>query len=461
MPRSRDALHYPAATSAHGAEQLFWRMFKPLVWLFAIASTAAWLPHLKPFHWAPVIVLVALGNLADLFAVRIQRGMRVSSTHFAAPFAVIAASVGGGLVAAVGCLVGRLAFNRRDWNTFDIAVNLAAASIAGALWTLVERYGLDGNMVGFTAVVTVFALARSIINYGWTLEARSRGIRIPSVNAPIGRLMLACAVLFTPSVAFYSELGPNDASGVLLLALPFLATQFMIRAFGRERELNDSLEEANLSLTESLVNALDARDRYSAGHSLAVAVYARDIALEIGLDHQRAQRIYLAGLLHDIGKIAVPDAVLRKPSALTDEEYEEIKKHAVIGEQILAPSSHFSDILPAVRHHHERIDGHGYPDGLRDDSIPLDARVVAVADTYNALTSSRPHRDAMAPDLVMKILHQNQGVQHDGYLVAALERVLAARPAAYALGTSSEFATSARLGELLGDHAQRQLRRSA
>lgn len=461
MPLTRATSSYPPAASADGAEQVFWRLYKPLVWLFACASTVAWIPHLKPIDWRPVIALIVLGNVADIFAVRIQRGMRVSSTHFSAPFAVIATSVGGGLVAAVGCLAGRLVFNRRDWNTFDVAVNVSAASIAGAMWTLLERYGIDGEMFGFVVVVAVFALSRSVVNYGWTLEARSRGVRVPSVNAPIGKLMIACAVLFTPAVALYSSTHSHGASGTLLLVLPFLATQFMIRAFGRERDLNDSLEDANMSLTESLVNALDARDPYCAGHSVAVAVYARDIALEIGLDPYRAQRIYLAGLLHDIGKIAVPDAVLRKPSALTDDEFEEIKKHPLIGEQILAPSNHFADIVPAVRHHHERIDGQGYPDGLRDDAIPLDARIVAVADAYNAMTSSRPYRDAMPPDLVMKILHQNQGTQHDGYLVSALGRVLASRSDEYAIGLSSEFATSAQLGELLGGHAHRQLRRSA
>jgi HD-GYP domain-containing protein (c-di-GMP phosphodiesterase class II) len=413
-----------------------------------------WLPQIgRVQHWDAVISLVILGVLADLFAVRVQRGMRVSTAHFAAPFAVIASSVTGGLIAAVGCLLGRLIFNRRDWNTFDIAVNIAAASVAGAVWEALSRFHANDGAVGYLLVVAVFALFRTMVNYGWTLEARSAGIAIPPVNAQIGKLMLACATLFTPSVALYINQRDNRVSALILLALPFLATQFLIRAFGRERDLNDSLEDANVSLTESLVNALDARDPYSGGHSVAVAVYSRDIAVEIGLDPHTVQRIYLAGLLHDVGKIAVPDAILRKPAALTDEEFDEIKKHPVVGEQILAPSAHFQDILPGVRHHHERIDGKGYPDNLRDEEIPLIARIIAVADAYNAMTSDRPYRDAMQPALAMRILIQNQGMQHDPFIVSAFHRVIDRKHHDYAIAAGPDFVTSERLNKLIGGHA--------
>jgi HD-GYP domain-containing protein (c-di-GMP phosphodiesterase class II) len=269
------------------------------------------------------------------------------------------------------------------------------------------------------------------------------------VSGQIGKLMLACAALFTPAVSLYLDEQGHLFSAFILLAMPFAATQFLIRAFGRERDLNDSLEDANVSLTESLVNALDARDPYSAGHSVAVAVYSRDIAIEIGMDPALVQRIYLSGLLHDIGKIAVPDAILRKPAALTDEEFAEIQKHPVVGEQILAPSRHYSDILPGVRHHHERIDGKGYPDGLRDEQIPLQARIIAVADAYNAMTSERPYRDAMAPDLAIRILIQNQGMQHDAFLVSAFRRVIERHDNNYAVARGADFSTTQRLHDLI------------
>jgi putative nucleotidyltransferase with HDIG domain len=434
-----------------------WRVYPYMIWLLAIGSLLGWLGGFGGVDWPVTCALIALGNLADLYAVRVQRGMRVSTTHFAAPFAVIAAGPFGGLVAGAGCLVGRFIFNRRDWNTFDIAVNISAASVCSMTWVILQEFS-SGTTTVAAAVVTVmvFTLFRSLVNYGWTLQARSNGVKIPSISGQIGKLMLACTLLFTPAVSlFIDERDHNHyLSATLLLALPFVATQFLIRAFGRERDLNDSLEDANISLTESLVNALDARDPYSAGHSVAVAVYARDIATEIGLDPARVQRIYLAGLLHDIGKIAVPDAVLRKPAALTEEEFEEIKKHPVVGEQILAPSQHFEDILPAVRHHHERIDGKGYPDGLADDGIPLDARIIAVADAYNAMTSDRPYRDAMPPELAVRILVQNQGMQHDPYLVTAFKRVVDAHDHDYAVAIGPDFATSQALSELIGGRVE-------
>lgn len=421
-----------------------WRLYRPAVWLLAIAGVAAFAPGISQVDWRVLAALIVFGTVADLLAIRIQRGMRVSTAHFAAPFAVIADSVTGGILAAAGCLIGRLVFNRRDWNTFDLAVNVLSASICGVAWMVWQQTPNPHGAFGYLVVVCVFTMFRATLNYGWTLEARCRGVRIPKVNGPIGKLMLACALLFTPAVSLFLIQREDPLSWVLLV-LPFVATQFLVRAFGRERDLNDSLEDANLSLTRSLVNALDARDPYSGGHSVAVAVYSRDIAVEIGLAPAKVERMYLAGLLHDVGKIAVPDAILSKPAALTDEEFEEIKKHSVAGEQILAPARQFKDILPAVRHHHERIDGQGYPDGLRDEEIPLEARIIAVADAYNAMTSQRPYRDAMEPELACRILKQNRGMQHDPYLVDALHRVLEDRDHDYAVAIGYEFGTAIEL----------------
>jgi HD-GYP domain-containing protein (c-di-GMP phosphodiesterase class II) len=121
----------------------------------------------------------------------------------------------------------------------------------------------------------------------------------------------------------------------------------------------------------------------------------------------------------------------------------------VVGADILAPSRHLQDVLPGVRHHHERIDGKGYPHQLRDAEIPLQARIIAVADAYNAMTSNRPYRDAMPGELAVRVLVQNQGMQHDPFLVAAFRRVLAAHDADYALARGPEFSTSTRLSEVL------------
>src|SRR5207237_3409440 len=137
----------------------------------------------------------------------------------------------------------------------------------------------------------------------------------------------------------------------------------------------------------ALVATLDARDQYTAGHSAAVAVYARDIAAQLSLPSTEQQKAHVCGLVHDVGKVGLPPGLLEKPGALTLDERRQMERHSEIGERILANVEGYSRIAAVVRHHHERIDGNGYPDGLSGDAIPLLSRIVAVADAYNAMTS--------------------------------------------------------------------------
>jgi HD-GYP domain-containing protein (c-di-GMP phosphodiesterase class II) len=152
------------------------------------------------------------------------------------------------------------------------------------------------------------------------------------------------------------------------------------------------LQQAIFQSLLGLANALEAKDLYTRGHSERVAALARRIALQAGVPRAGAEIIAHAGRLHDLGKIAVPESVLRKPGALSAEEWAVLRQHPVIGAQIVAPLDFFADGAVIVRHHHERHDGSGYPDGLRGELIPLGARIVAVADIYDALTSDRPYR---------------------------------------------------------------------
>ncbi|WP_146599647.1 HD domain-containing phosphohydrolase [Novipirellula aureliae] len=162
---------------------------------------------------------------------------------------------------------------------------------------------------------------------------------------------------------------------------------------------------------QSLVSALDAKDAYTCGHSSRVAELAVRLAGRLGYDEESLQRIQMAGVLHDIGKIGVEDSVLRKPGKLTDDEFEQIKIHPVLGFEILKGIRPFRKILPAVRHHHESWDGSGYPDGLKGDAIPRDAQVLAVADAFDAMTSNRPYRDGMPIERVLKIFAEGRGTQ--------------------------------------------------
>jgi putative nucleotidyltransferase with HDIG domain len=208
------------------------------------------------------------------------------------------------------------------------------------------------------------------------------------------------------------------------------------------RRVNEQLKAANLSFAMGLIATLDARDRYTAGHSAAVAIYARDIAQRMGLDQDQQDLAHLCGLVHDIGKIGLAAGILEKPGALTLEERREMQRHSEIGERILANVDTYSEIASIVRHHHERVDGQGYPDKVSGTEIPLLSRIIAVADAYNAMTSDRPYRDAMPSRVARLRLAQAVETQFDTAVVAAFEAILAGAGEGYRLAQGTSFMLS-------------------
>lgn len=194
-----------------------------------------------------------------------------------------------------------------------------------------------------------------------------------------------------------------------------------------------------MGLLHSLTSAVDAKDAYTCGHSERVALLSRTIAAQAGLDENRVERTYMAGLLHDVGKIGVPEAVLRKTGRLTAEEFEEIKKHPAIGARILQDVKQVADIIPGVLHHHERYDGKGYPAGLAGVDIPLMGRMICMADCFDAMTSSRTYRKAMPLEAAMTEIRRCSGTQFDPELAEVF------------LGISVDT-----LRELLHDHHQQR-----
>ena len=168
-----------------------------------------------------------------------------------------------------------------------------------------------------------------------------------------------------------------------------------------------------LHIVEALADAIDAKDNYTNGHSGRVASYAREIAHRSGYSGSREKEIYMMGLLHDIGKIGVPDAIINKPARLTDEEYGVIKAHSAMGAKILNNIVEMPALVTGARWHHERYDGSGYPDGLSKEDIPEEARIIAVADTYDAMSSRRSYRGIMSQDTVRSEIEKGKGTQFD------------------------------------------------
>jgi putative nucleotidyltransferase with HDIG domain len=241
----------------------------------------------------------------------------------------------------------------------------------------------------------------------------------------------------------YDEVSPWTAP---LFLVPALAAHRLYHLYQEQRRLavdladaNETLARANLSFAAGLIATLDARDRYTAGHSAAVAIYCRDIARRMDLSPEMQEKAYLCGLVHDIGKIGLPAGLLEKPGALTLEERRQMQEHSAIGEHILMKVDTYADVAKIVRFHHERIDGEGYPDGLRGDEIPQLSRIIAVADAYNAMTSDRPYRDAMPSRVARHRLAQAVESQFDTAVVAAFEAILAGAAEEYRTAQRADF----------------------
>jgi putative nucleotidyltransferase with HDIG domain len=322
----------------------------------------------------------------------------------------------------VGCLAGLAGYGALQISenpiarvalatTAAAAVNFGVELFLGALTLIVRGTGRLGDLLRSTAPIAA---------------------GVPVYTAVAGLLAYAYLEVTTWSAALFFI--PALAAHRL-----FVLSRRQQQALAELATAYERLEKANLSFATALVTTLDARDRYTAGHSAAVAVYGRDIAARMGLPEDQQRLVHLCGLVHDIGKIGLPPGLLEKPGALTLEERRQMEEHSVIGERILARVEDYSEIADIVRHHHERIDGNGYPDGIAGEDIPLLSRIIAVADAYDAMTSDRPYRDAMPSQVARMRLAQAVGSQFDVSVVAAFEAILATADEAYRSGTRGSF----------------------
>jgi putative nucleotidyltransferase with HDIG domain len=190
--------------------------------------------------------------------------------------------------------------------------------------------------------------------------------------------------------------------------------------FLENHHLYEDLQDLLMGMLHALTASIDAKDPYTCGHSRRVAMLSGKLAEMCGFDEQRARRVYLAGLLHDIGKIGMPEGVLLKNGRLTQEEFESVKKHPRTGARIMSGIPQMEDLNGAILHHHERPDGRGYPDGLAGDEIPVEALIVGLADSFDAMTSSRTYRAALPLDAVITEVRRCSGTQFDPRLVEQL-----------------------------------------
>jgi putative nucleotidyltransferase with HDIG domain len=400
--------------------------------------------------------LAALAAIAERGSVRLSTSLSTSVEQSLSLLPTLFAAVAFGPLAglAVGA-VSNLGDLRRPYLKWVVYTSTRAlGGVAAGTAAIMAGSPAAGDMGSVVLATAAGGLAITFCDVGFSLltykvKQNGRALELLRDALPVVAPVLP---LWMPVVALlaysYEHVSPWT---LLLFSVPALAAHRSFVLYQEQRRLtaelqlaNDRLEAANLSFATALVATLDARDEYTAGHSAAVAIYSRDIAARMGLSGDEQRKVHLCGLVHDIGKIGLPAGLLEKPGALTLEERRIMQRHSEIGERILANVDDYRDIAKIVRHHHERVDGNGYPTGLNEEAIPLLSRIIAVADAYNAMTSDRPYREAMSSRVARLRLAQAVGSQFDTSVVAAFEAILATADEDYRMGARPDFDLSRR-----------------
>ncbi|MGA9762812.1 MAG: HD-GYP domain-containing protein [Gaiellaceae bacterium] len=408
----------------------------------------------RGYHFGPLIptsVMAVAALISEKQSVRMSSHLQLSVAFLPALLSAVTLGPLSTMLVALVSLIGDL----------HLIGDLQAQWQRWAIWTSSRCFILGFASLGavyvgpaetLAAVFTAVVLASLIVVSGESIIG-SLTVAIRGVKSPVAhfidttRLMSFGLLVYVPVIAglayVYKTVSPW---AVMLFIGPAIAAQKFFVLYRDQRrtanELNravEKLERVNLSFATALVTALDARDHYTAGHSATVAVYARDIAAQCGFSSGERDKAHLCGLLHDIGKIGVPVGVLEKKGALETTERASIESHAEVGASILGRIEGYEEIAVAVRHHHERYEGGGYPDRIGGERVPLMARIVAVADAYSAMTSERPYRVALSSAEARARLGQEAGKQFDPRIVDAFIAVLDRAGEIYASGTHSDF----------------------
>jgi putative nucleotidyltransferase with HDIG domain len=420
----------------------------------AAASSLAWAGY-RPTPAAAVLPLAVLAAIAERSRVRLAANLELSISLLPSLFAAVAFGPMAAMIVGAASMIGdglvlrSAPYPRAElrWLIYTSIEALTGAATGIVATTILSAVPADYAGVALATVVgaatsqtldTAFAVLTGFVRRsGRPAELVRALLPVTAASVPLYAPLVALLVIT------YRQVSPWTLP---LFLVPTLAAQRLYALYQEQRRLTDDvvganarLERANLSFATALVATLDARDRYTAGHSAAVAIYARDIAGRMGLSEELQRLVHLCGLVHDVGKIGLPAGLLEKPGALSLDERRQMEQHSVIGERILKKVDDYGEIAAIVRHHHERVDGLGYPDRLVGDEIPLLSRIIAVADAYNAMTSDRPYRDAMPSRVARLRLAQAVDSHFDTAVVAAFEAILASSEESYRMGMGEGF----------------------
>jgi putative nucleotidyltransferase with HDIG domain len=370
---------------------------------------------------APAALLFALAcGVAERIEVRLSSSRPGSGVSFSVSCTVLVAAIllfpltWLGLIAAVGSVLGGALRGQR--HVLKLLFNMAnltlSVAVGSALWSL--GGGAGGLASPFSIPwIAAAALGYFAINTGLTAAMVAYVLHLPI------RLVWwrSHAKMMTANLALLAVGVP--AAG-LWLAYPWMLVCLAIALLAVHGAMSDrvKLETQTLESLFELADILDARDKYTHGHSERVGHYAEQLAVQLELPGDRTHLAFLAGRLHDIGKCAIDNEVLLKPGALGDSERDQMRRHPEVGSAMLAHFSLFREVAQFVRGHHERWDGDGYPDGLRAESIPLESRIIAIVDSYDAMTTTRPYRVALPHAEAVRRLRAGAGEQWDPKIVS-------------------------------------------
>jgi len=380
------------------------------------------LPSL-PNVWLVIIFFITISAFAEYIYVELPTGSGIS-IGFPIDFVVILVygPVLAMLITGFSALISETVERKISW--YKIIFNASQQALSAGVAGLVYQY--SGGIIGFQnffkfifpAVLCAFIypiINLILVNIFISLEKRIKITSVWRINfkdilpsylaeAPLGFLM----------AIVYVEVG---ILGILLFFLPLLMAR-------RSFELYTKMRKVYLDTIRALAAAIDAKDPYTKGHSERVADTSVALAQELNLSDRDIENIEYTALLHDVGKIGIADSILGKKGGLTSQEYEKIREHTIMGAKIIEPVDFLKNSYKAIYHHHERYNGNGYPDGIKEKDIPLSARIIAVADAYDAMGSDRPYRKKLNKDKILNELKDQSGKQFDPEVVKALISVL-------------------------------------
>ena len=416
-----------------------------------ISFTAAFLTQTMeaPFALTCMVVMTAL---CEALSVRMYFGGRVSVSFVGALLtAMLFGPLGGVLAASAVATTGYFVASRNPRKlVFNFGHETLAAGVTG--WVLLAT-GVTGTShdIGNPIEALVGGVAGAAILFsidGWSVATiisitSGRSIR-RAYRENFAWLLphyLVLGLVAGGLAVLYGELG---IAAIMVLTLPLLLSRYSIAQFVEKtrenvlrlersnerlqhayveiKDMSEELKDAYTGTLESLVTALDVRDQETRGHSVRVATHSLDMAKMLGIkDDEELLTVYRGALMHDVGKIGVPDAILLKPAKLTEEEWEFMRRHPALGYRILAQVPYLRPAAKIVLAHHERWDGDGYPRRLKEEDIPLGARIFAICDTYDAIISDRPYRKGQSPDQALTEILRCAGTQFDPKVVEAFE----------------------------------------